>query len=71
MKCNTRKKSKQNQGIQGTYTRETTNVPISGYLYSLQISDNKARRREKPVWRVDVCVAMPNVDMVKGEEKDV
>ena len=60
MKRNTLPKSKENQGFFDLFLRENTNVPIPGYLYSMQFTEETARLRDKPVWQVDVCAALPD-----------
>ena len=63
---NTLPKSKQNQGFPVPFLRETANVPIPGYLYSMRITDERIRRRDKPVWLVDVCAALPDDRDLRG-----
>ena len=48
------------------FLRETPNVPIPGYLYSMRITDERIRRRDKPVWLVDVCAALPDDRDLRG-----
>ena len=57
---NTLPKTRQNQGLSDLYLREIPNVPIPGYLYSMQITEEDSRRRDKPTWQVDVCAALPD-----------
>ena len=57
---NTFPKTRQNQGLSAVFRAETTNVPIPGYLYSMQITEEDSRRRDKPKWQVDVCAALPD-----------
>ena len=68
-KTDTLRKSRENQGILTPYLRENTNVPIAGYLYSMQITDETSRLRDKPVWQVDVCAALPEAGNVRGGDK--
>ena len=60
MKRNTLPKSKAGQGFPALFRAENTNVPIPGYLYSMQFTEKTARLRDKPVWQVDVCAALPD-----------
>ena len=60
MQRNTLPKTRQNQGFPAPFLAETTNVPIPGYLYSMQIAEEDSRRRDKPTWQVDVCAALPD-----------
>ena len=39
---------------------EEPNVPIRGYLFSMMLEQEGTRRREKPRWQVDVCLALPD-----------
>ena len=39
---------------------EEPNVPIRGYLFSMMLEQDGTRRREKPRWQVDVCIALPD-----------
>ena len=66
MQRNTLPKSRQNQGFSAVFQAETPNVPIPGYLYSMQITEDDSRRRDKPVWQVDVCAALPDDRTLKG-----
>ena len=63
---NTLPENKQNQGFPAPFLRETANVPIPGYLYSMRITDERIRRRDKPVWLVDVCAALPDDRVPRG-----
>ena len=60
-----------NQGFSRIYLRENTNVPIPGYLYSIEmepvmyrysVERRQAiyRKADKPRWQIDVCVAIPD-----------
>ena len=60
MRWYTLPKRKQNQGFSAPFLRESPNVPIPGYLYSMEITQESARLRDKPVWQVDVCAALPD-----------
>ena len=62
--------SLENQGFPGSEKDEITNVPISGYLFSLDSGPSVYRyhpatgepifhRKDKPRWRIDVCAALP------------
>ena len=66
MQRNTLPKSKEYQRFPALYLRENTNVPIPGYLYSMQFTEEDSRRRDKPVWQVDVCAALPDDRALKG-----
>ena len=57
-KWNPSEKSLANQGFSGPETPEITNVPIPGFLFSMDIEQTGARRKLKPVWTVHVCVAL-------------
>ena len=57
---NTLPKTRQNQGFSAVFRAENTNVPIPGYLYSMQITEDDSRRRDKPTWQVDICAALPD-----------
>ena len=48
------------QGIQALYQAKNPNVPIHGYLFSMDVEQGGIRRKEKPVWQIDVCVALPD-----------
>ncbi len=48
------------QGVLAVYRAEMPNVPIPGYLYSMDMEQEGTRRKVKPVWRIDVCVAVPD-----------
>ena len=59
-----------NQGVLELKSVENTNVPISGYLFSLDSGPVVYRyhpvtrepiyhREEKPHWRIDVCASLP------------
>ena len=63
-------KSKENQGLPALFRAETANVPITGYLFSLdsrpsvyryqpETQEPIFRREDKPRWRIDVCAALP------------
>lgn len=60
-----------NQGFSRIYLRENTNVPIPGYLYSIEMEPALYRysaerqqaiyrKADKPRWQLDVCVAIPD-----------
>lgn len=60
-----------NQDFSKIYLRENTNVPIPGYLYSIEMEPAMYRysterqqpiyrKSDKPRWQLDVCVAIPN-----------
>ena len=59
-RCNTLPKTKVGQGFPALFRAENTNVPIPGYLYSMQITEDDSRRRDKPTWQVDICAALPD-----------
>ena len=46
------------QGILALYQAEITNVPIPGYLFSMDMEKEGTRRKVKPEWQIDVCVAL-------------
>ena len=48
------------QGIPALYQAEITNVPIPGYLFSMDMEQEGTRRKVKPIWQIDVCVALPD-----------
>ena len=59
------------QGFPNIFLRENTNAPIPGYLYSIEMEPvvyrysaerQQAiyRKADKPRWKVDVCVAIPD-----------
>lgn len=59
------------QGFSKIYRRENENVPIPGYLYSMEMepalyrySAEKQqaiyRKADKPRWQLDVCVSIPD-----------
>lgn len=63
-------KSKENQGLPAPFLAENTNVPIPGYLFSLDSGQAVYRfhpvtgqaifhKEDKPHWRIDVCAALP------------
>ena len=63
-------KSKGNQRASASESDENTNVPIPGYLFSLDsrpsvyryqpdTQEPIFRREDKPRWRIDVCAALP------------
>jgi len=69
-----------NQGLSGLFRVENTNVPISGYLFSLdsgpsiyryhqETGEPIFRREDKPHWRIDVCAALPEDSSGKGGTK--
>lgn len=48
------------QGVPALYQAESTNVPIPGYLFSMNMEQEGTRRKVKPVWQIDVYVAIPD-----------
>ena len=56
----------ENQGFPPLFFAENTNVPIPGYLYSMKYTEESARLRDKPVWEVDICAALPDDRTVRG-----
>ena len=63
-------KSKENQGVSASFQTKNKNVPIPGYLFSLdsrpsvyryqpETREPIFRREDKPRWRIDVCAALP------------
>ena len=48
------------QGVPALYQAETTNVLIPGYLFSMNLEQEGTRCKVKPVWQIDVCVAVPD-----------
>lgn len=59
-KWNPRLKPPVLQGIPALYQAQNENVPIPGYLFSMDLEQEGTRRKVKPVWQVDVCVALPD-----------
>lgn len=57
-KWNPDEKNLANQGFFGPERPEITNVPIPGFLFSMDMEQTNARRKVKPVWTVHVCVAL-------------
>ena len=60
----------ENQRVSASESDENTNVPIPGYLFSLDSGPTVYRyhpvtrepifhREDKPHWRIDVCAALP------------
>ena len=60
-----------NQGFSNIFLRENTNVPIPGYLYSIEMEPvvyrysaerQQAiyRKADKSRWQIDDCVAIPD-----------
>ena len=67
MKCNTiSEKIKAGKGFSALNRVENNNVPIPGYLFSMEIVQENIRRRDKPEWKVDVCVALPDNRLPRG-----
>ena len=66
MKRDTLPKIPENQGFPPLFFAENTNVPIPGYLYSMEYTEESARLRDKPVWEVDICAALPDDRTVRG-----
>ena len=48
------------QGFPALFRVQNPNVPIPGYLFSMKMEQAGTRRKVKPVWQVDVCVALPD-----------
>lgn len=48
------------QGFPALYQAENTNVSIPGYLFSMNMEQDGTRRKVKPIWQIDVCVALPD-----------
>ena len=65
-KCATLPKNKAGQGFPALLTAENTNVRIPGYLFSMEVEQSCDRRRDKPVWQVDVCAALPDDRTPRG-----
>ena len=59
-KWDTWEKLPQLQDVPSLFRDETGNVSIPGYLFSMMMEQEGTRRKEKPVWQVDVCVAVPD-----------
>lgn len=59
-KWNRRWKLPEPQGFPALFQAKNTNVPIPGYLFSMMIEQDGTQRREKPVWQIDVCAALPD-----------
>ena len=45
---------------------EKENVRNRGYLFSMEVVQTAYRARDKPVWQVDVCAAMPDDRTPRG-----
>ena len=60
------KKTLENQGLFYRYAHEITNVPIPGYLFSFDYLQQSARRKDKPLWRIDICAAIPDARILNG-----
>lgn len=69
--------SVENQGFAAPCRAKNANVPISGYLFSLDAGpavyryhpvtgELIYRKSDKPHWRVDVCAALPDGRGGKG-----
>ena len=69
----------ENQGLSTPFQAENTNVPIPGYLFSMDSGPEVYRyhpetgepiyhRVDKPHWRIDVCAALPEDATRKGGE---
>ncbi len=69
--------SVENQGLTAPYRAENGNVPIAGYLFSLDAGpmvysyhpvtgEPIYRKSDKPHWRIDVCAALPDGRDGKG-----
>lgn len=48
------------QGFPALFRAEMPNVPIPGYLFSMKMEQEGTRRKVKPIWQIDVCVALPD-----------
>ena len=59
-KWNQNQKMPELQGVLALYRAENPNVPIPGYLFSMDMEQGGTRRKVKPVWQIDVCVAVPD-----------
>lgn len=46
--------------VPALYRAENPNAPIPGYLCSMNIEQEGTRRKGKPQWQMDVCVAVPD-----------
>ena len=66
-------KAVEKQGLSALFPAKTTNVPIPGYLFSLDAGpgiyraqpksdEQNPNQEDKPHWRVDVCAALPGAD---------
>lgn len=56
------------QGVPALYQAENTNVPIPGYLFSMNMEQDGTRRKVKPVWQIDVCATLPDDRAPRGDE---
>ena len=59
-KWDTSDKLPQLQDFPSLFRDETGNVSVPGYLFSMMMEQKGTRRKEKPVWQIDVCVAVPD-----------
>lgn len=48
------------QEFSAFFRTEKANVPIPGYLFSMELEQEETRRKVKPKWQIDVCIALPN-----------
>ena len=73
------RKPVENQGVPALFQAESANVPIPGYLFSMDSGPAVYRyhpetgepiyhREDKPHWRIDVCAALPEDATRKGGE---
>jgi len=70
----------ENKGLAAPCRAGNANVPIAGYLFSLdsgpsiyryhpETGEPIFRREDKPRWRIDVCAALPEDASGKGGAK--
>ena len=59
-KWNHERKLPELQGIPAPFWAENTNVRVPGYLFSMNMEQEGTRRKVKPVWQIDICVALPD-----------
>lgn len=48
------------QGFSILFQAENPNVPIPGYLLSMNTAQEGTKQKMKLLWQIDVCVAVPN-----------
>ena len=79
MQMNPDRKPVENQGVSAPFQVENTNMPIPGYLFSMdsgpavyryhpETGEPICHWEDKPHWRIDVCAALPEDTARKGGE---